>query len=269
MPPEFEFLRKKELAAGLYNPGVFTPPPPLPWTIVKLALDTSKNTFPTDSTLTRPTVVETLGTEIVWLPSFGALVARTIGNVLPPSVERVMLTFAQLTGAVEVPATFHVTVSVVPPVQTSGVFGEVTTNGPAVDVTLRTIASEFTPPPAARLSRAVTLKFIVRVVVGNNSPIAEMLFRISESFGNVREGFVTALNERNNGRVPSSAIGGEGFPTSNCSHEYVSASPSGSLPLAVKVNGVPAGIVKSGPAEIEGGLLPVAVAAAHTPPPAA
>jgi hypothetical protein len=229
-------------------------------------LDRSKNTFPTASTFTLAVPVEILGTVTGSLPSFAVLSANTIGNVFPPLVDREIFTLAQFTGEDAVFATFQLTVCVVLPVQVTLVFGDVTRKGPAVDVMFRTIASELTPPPAARLSRAVTRKFIARVVAGSISPIVVVLFRRSDNFGNVREGLAVALNERNRGRVPSSVIGGDGLPRSSSSQEYVRASPSGSVALAVKVNGVPIGIVKSVPAETVGGLFPVAVAAAHPAP---
>ena len=39
-----------------------------------------------------------------------------------------------------------------------------------IGITLTVVASHSTPPPPARLSRAVTRKFMVRVVVGRISP---------------------------------------------------------------------------------------------------
>ena len=47
-----------------------------------------------------------------------------------------MLTFAQLTGAAVVFATFQVTFCALPPVQVIAVFGAVTWKGPAAVVTL-------------------------------------------------------------------------------------------------------------------------------------
>src|SRR5437879_3024859 len=113
------------------------------------------------------------------------------------------------------------------------------------------------PPPPARLSRAVTRKFIVRVVTGRDSPKVEPPERMSERRGNVRDGLLVGRNERKIGREPSSVSGGATVPRSNSSQPKVSASPSGSLPVAVNVNGVPIGIVKAGPALTTGGLLPV------------
>ena len=261
MPLVLEFRKKYVLVAGLYKPIVSDPGPgpPPPAVMEKFEFDTSKKTLPAPSTFTRALVVAMFGTTTLWLPSFGVLAARTVGKVFPPSVESDILTLAQLTGAPAVLATFHVTVCVEPPPQFTAVFGDVTTKGPALDVTASTIASELTPPPAARLSRTVALKFIFRVVVGSASPIVDVLFRMSDSFGNVREGLAAAGNERKTGRAPSSVIGGEAAPRSISSHEYVSGSLSGSLAVAVNVKGVPIGIVKSAPALTVGELFPVTV----------
>jgi hypothetical protein len=109
-PWELVFRKKKKLPAGLNSPIVSLPPPPVPATIVKFAFDTSKKTFPTASTFTRAVVVALLGTTISSDPSLGVLDAITMGNVVPPFVESEIFTFAQLTGAAVVFATFHVTV---------------------------------------------------------------------------------------------------------------------------------------------------------------
>ena len=58
-------------------------------------------------------------------------------------------------------------------------------------------------------------------------------------------------------------------PASICSHTYDSAAASftsGSLPVAVSVNGVLRGMVRSTPPLTVGGLLPVEVVVAHVPP---
>jgi hypothetical protein len=60
---------------------------------------------------------------------------------------------------------------------------------------------------------------MVRVVVGSDSPKVVVPARLSESFGKVREGLDTGSKERKSGRVPSSVLGGEGFPRSNCSQQ--------------------------------------------------
>src|SRR5215207_926150 len=98
-------------------------------------------------------------------PSFGVLSARTVGNVLPPSVERRMRTLAVLMGERFVFATFQLTVSWPPPDKVISVFGCVTTKGPAPPQTLMGRSSSRTavPPPPARLSRTETVKFITPV----------------------------------------------------------------------------------------------------------
>ena len=69
-----------------------------------------KKTFPIASTLTRLFELGVPGTVMVSEPSFGVEFARVIGKLNPPSVESEILTFGQLTGALFVLATFHVTV---------------------------------------------------------------------------------------------------------------------------------------------------------------
>ena len=68
-----------------------------------------KKMLPTASTLTRALPVGVPGIVTVSDPSFGVFSARTIGK-LTPLVERVILTFAQLTRPPLVPATFQLTV---------------------------------------------------------------------------------------------------------------------------------------------------------------
>src|ERR1043166_894799 len=109
--------------------------------MVKFALDISKKILPTASTFMRAAVVGLLGTMIGSDPSFGVLAAITMGNVLPPSVESDILTFAQLIGALGVLATFHVTVCDDPPDHETAVLGCVTAKGPAVETTLTCIAA--------------------------------------------------------------------------------------------------------------------------------
>src|ERR1041385_3526905 len=108
---------------------------------------------------------------------------------------------------------------------------------------------------------------MVRFVVGSDSPRVEVLFRISESFGNVRAGLTVGLKERKIGRLPSSVFGGDCVPRSYSSHANVSASPFASLPDAVKMKGVPIGMVKLGPALTVGAILPVGVSTSHALPP--
>jgi len=139
--------------------------------IEKLVSEISKKILPTPSILIRPTEVGVLGIRTDWLPSLGVLASRVVGNVLPPSVEREILTFAALTGAAVVFATFQVTVKFAPPGRVVAVFGAVTAKGPEVLVTVRVDEVELMPPPLARLSRATTWKTIVREIDGSNSPV--------------------------------------------------------------------------------------------------
>src|SRR4051812_17020899 len=115
---------------------------------VKFASETSKKILPTPSTFIRAAELRMpLGRVTPALPSLGVLASRTMGKVWPPSVESVILTFAQLTGALFVLLTFQVTVwaplSVPPP------FGAVTAKGPAVLVTVNTELAVLIPPPVA------------------------------------------------------------------------------------------------------------------------
>src|SRR5881628_3464035 len=154
--------------------------------MVKLESEMSKKMFPAACTRMRAWEVEMLGSRTDSEPSLGVVPARTAGYVTPPFVERRMVTLAALIGENAVPATSQVTVR--KPDQTTGVFGEVTLNGPAVPTTVTAMSSVATPPPPTRLSRAVTRKFIVRDVVGSASPAVNELFNRSDSLGNVRTG---------------------------------------------------------------------------------
>ena len=122
--------------------------------------------------------------------------------------------------------------------------GCVTVNGPEAESTLSRMPSELIAPPSPRISRSVTLKSIFRVVVGRDSPKVATPERMSDSWGNVRLGLVVGTNERKSGRVPSSVWGGLAVPVSNSSQEYARVSLlSGSLPVAVNVNGVLLGML--------------------------
>src|SRR5450432_4183734 len=81
--------------------------------IVKFVSEISKKILPTASTFIRAVDVGVLGIKTDAEPLLGVLATRTVGNVLPPSVEREILTFAALTGAAVVLATFQVTVELV------------------------------------------------------------------------------------------------------------------------------------------------------------
>src|SRR5580765_2169102 len=114
--------------------------------IEKLASEMSKKIFPTASTFTRAVeLTMPLGSVTASVPSFRVLAVSTIGKVFPPSVDKLILTLAQFTGAVLVLLTLQVTVcrplSVPPP------FGAVTANGPDVLVTVSTDVAVLIPPP--------------------------------------------------------------------------------------------------------------------------
>ena len=70
------------------------------------------------------------------VPSLGVLASKTVGKVTPPSVDKDILTLAQLTGAVLVLLTLQVTVWVEPPAHETLVLGTVTWNGPYVAETV-------------------------------------------------------------------------------------------------------------------------------------
>src|ERR1700754_5150009 len=74
------------------------PVPPDPAVITKLASEMSKNIFPTASTLTRACEVVRLGIWTDCAPSFGVLLARIRGKLLPPSVDSEIVTLAVLIG---------------------------------------------------------------------------------------------------------------------------------------------------------------------------
>jgi hypothetical protein len=61
-----------------------------------------------------------------------------------------------------------------PLVRETAVLGLVMRNGPLAPLTLTVACDEATPPPPARLSRAVTWNVMVRVVVGSASPVAHV-----------------------------------------------------------------------------------------------
>src|SRR5437762_4770761 len=62
-----------------------------PVTMAKSTSEISKKMLPTASTFTRAVCVGVFGITIVSEPSLGVFAARTIGNVIPPSVERDIL----------------------------------------------------------------------------------------------------------------------------------------------------------------------------------
>jgi hypothetical protein len=71
-----------------------------------------KKILPMASTFIRAVELGVPGMVTVSDPSLRVLLARIIGKVVPPSVERLILTLAQLTGALFVLATVQVTVCV-------------------------------------------------------------------------------------------------------------------------------------------------------------
>ena len=108
--------------------------------MVKLVLEISKKILPTASTLILAVVLGVAGMVTVSLPSFAVLAASTVGNVKPPSVDKDIFTFAQLTGEAVVLATDHVTVWEELPAQVTLVLGAVIANGPDVLLTVTTIS---------------------------------------------------------------------------------------------------------------------------------
>jgi hypothetical protein len=182
-------------------------------------LDKSKNIFPTDSTFILAVLVDTIGRLTVSLPSFGVFAINVVGNVFPPSVESLMLTFAQLTGAAFVFATSHVIVCGMFAFKVTAVLGDVTRNGPADAETLYEIYSNPTPPPETLLSLAIKQKDKFLVYVGNISPITCELLSKLESFGNVLVGDVTGVNDLNIGALPTGAFQEPAGPKSYSSQQ--------------------------------------------------
>ena len=138
---------------------------------MKFVSEISKKILPTASTFIRAVVVGMLGIKTDSAPSLGVLARRMVGNVLPPSVEREILTFAALTGAAVVLATFQVTLRLVSAGTVTAVLGAVTANGPAAPAMVTVDVAVLMPPPLARLSRATTWNVIVRVIAGRSSPV--------------------------------------------------------------------------------------------------
>lgn len=98
--------------------------------IVKSVLETAKEISPIASTFIRAVVVGRLGIRTDSDPSFDVLAARMVGNVLPLSVEREILTFAALIGAAVVPKPFQVTVKFANAAMLTPTLGAVTAKGP-------------------------------------------------------------------------------------------------------------------------------------------
>jgi len=122
--------------------------------------------LPIASTLIRAVVVGVLGIVTLWLPSLAVLAKRTVGKVFPPSVDREILTFGLLNGALAVLPAFHVTVWAELPAHETEVFGAVTLKAPPVAFTVTTISSNCVCPTVdagtyGLLSLTVSLKFKV------------------------------------------------------------------------------------------------------------
>ena len=96
--------------------------------------------LPTASTFTLAVVVAMSGIVSASEPSLGVLAERTIGKVVPPSVDNDILTAAQLTGGPVVPATSHIIVWVEQPAHDTFVLGDVTWKGPEVLLTVTVIS---------------------------------------------------------------------------------------------------------------------------------
>jgi len=113
---------------------------PEPAVMVKLVLEISKNIFPTASTFILAVVVAVLGMVSTSVPSLGVLADSTVGNVCPPSVDKDIFTFAQLTGAAVVLATAQVIVCDELPAHDTAVLGELTEKGPETKLTITVIS---------------------------------------------------------------------------------------------------------------------------------
>ena len=78
--------------------------------IVKFDGEILKKMLPTASTLMRAEEVGVFGTVMIAVPLFGRPEASVKGKLLPPSIESITRTVAQLMGELEVLATFQLTV---------------------------------------------------------------------------------------------------------------------------------------------------------------
>ena len=209
----------------------------LPPVTVKLAFPMSKKILPTAATRMRACVVAGVpaGMVKVSVPSFSVLAVKIVGNVKPPSRDRAISMFAVLTPLAVVPATFQVMLWLEPAAQLTAVSGAVTIKGPANVVLVTATDASLVPPPPARLSRAVTRKFIVRPVVGNTSAVSQLgvavpgsgavagatfaLLRMKRRLGKMRVGEGVGSKLRKMGRLAVSTMlpSGLAVPRSNCS----------------------------------------------------
>ena len=190
-------------------------------------------------------------------------VAKTVGKVLPPSVDNKIFTVAQFTDPALVPFTLQVTVAALPAPQVTAVFGAVTAKGPAVFVTVTTASVKavwpiFTPGSYGLLSRTVTRKLRVLETELNASMFAPasppgkggVTFnpeRMVDNRGKLRVGDAVAGNDNQLG--PVVFVGDATLPVpdveelSFCSQQYVIGSFSGSVAEPVNANGVLMGMV--------------------------
>jgi len=162
-----------------------------------------------------PSDVSTSGISTDWEPSLLVPEVMVVANVDPLSVENKMSTVAQLTGALDVFATFQVIVLNVLLGQLVLLVCDVTAKGPDDVVTVNCASSEVTAPFP---SRTVSLKLRDLLVEGSTEPVggAELLTNVLNS-GNVLTGFVEGVNDRKMGPFPLSIPGAEASPRSCCS----------------------------------------------------
>ena len=159
--------------------------------MVKFTFEISKKILPTASIFTLAVVVTLLGTVIDSVPSLGVLASSTMGNVLPPSVDKLIFTFAQFTGAAFELFTLQVMVCEEPGAQVTAVLGAVTAKGPAVAEMITCISSLVLLPPPLWLSRAVNRKLSVRATEGSTSHLLVLVPPSMEArLGKVRAGTV-------------------------------------------------------------------------------
>jgi hypothetical protein len=125
---------------------------------VKFVFETSKKMLSTASIFTRAVVDRMPGSVTTSVPSFGVLAASTYGYVWPPSTESEIFTLAALVGGRSVFALSHVTVCWDPLGQFTGLFGEVTRNGPAFAASVSVTSPLVLPPAPGWRSRAVARK---------------------------------------------------------------------------------------------------------------
>src|ERR1035441_2781706 len=173
-------------------------------TMEKLPGEIAKKMLPAAWTSIRAAEESIAGSRTLQTPLLGALLARTIGKERPPSVESRMLTPPALIGALVEPATSQVMVCA--PDHVTPAAGPVTMNGPALVVTVTCMSEEAMAAPLVELSRAVTRKVSVRLVVGSISPRVAVWLRMSDHCGNVRAGLVVGSKERNKGLLPLSGV---------------------------------------------------------------